>query len=91
LDFIASVSNRLVRISGEPNSGWSAADPDDLNSFEVEFDFFVTSDGNKNFLLVYESLDRRYCADSWHPTIEEAIVCAQESFGVEPSEWARPK
>lgn len=89
MDFVASASKRLVRITGEPNSGWSAADPDDLNAREVEFDFRVTSDGNQNYLLIYESSDRQYCADSWHETIDQAIACAQALFGIEPGEWTR--
>jgi len=88
MDFIASVPRRLVRITGEPNSGWSAADPDDLNAVEMEFDFFVTSDGDANYLLVYESIDGRYCADTWHETVEEAKRCAKEAFGLEFEEWS---
>jgi hypothetical protein len=84
---IASVARRTVRIAGEPNSGWSAADPDDLNAIEVEFAFLIASDGNANYLLLYESSDKRYCADSWHETVDEAMFVAQQSFGIEPDEW----
>jgi hypothetical protein len=86
---LLSVTRRSVRIAGEPNSGWSAADPDDLNAVDVEFSFCITSDGNANYLLLYESSDKRYCADTWHPTVDEAIAVAQQSFGIEPDEWAR--
>jgi hypothetical protein len=89
MDFIASVSKRLVRIAGEPNSGWSAADPDDLNAAELEFNFFVTSDGGSNYLLVYRSVDARYSADTWHETIEDAMACANEAFGIEFDEWSK--
>lgn len=41
-----------MRIAGEPNSGWSPADPDDLNAREVEFSFSITTDGNANWLLL---------------------------------------
>jgi hypothetical protein len=84
---LLSIASRSVRIAGEPNSGWSAADPDDLNAIDVEFSFRITSDGNANFLLLYESSDKRYCADTWHETVEEAVAVAQASFGVEPDEW----
>ncbi len=84
---IASVAGRTVRIAGEPNSGWSAADPDDLSATEVEFTFRITSDGNANYLLLYESSDKRYSADTWHETVDEAMVVARQSFGIEPDEW----
>lgn len=86
---ITSIPKCIVRISGEPNSGWSGADLDDLNAVEMEFNFAITSDGNKNFLLVYHSADGRYAADSWHETVEEALDCAKASFGIEPSEWSQ--
>ncbi|MGM9485888.1 hypothetical protein [Ideonella sp. YS5] len=80
----ATIARRVVRILGHPNSGWSPADLDDDNALELEFQFEITDDGNKNFLLVYRSLDGRYAADSWHETLE---TCAEESFGITQSEW----
>lgn len=86
----ATVARRVVRILEHPNSGWSPADPDDDNALEVEFRFEITDDGNKNFLLVYQSLDGRHAADAWHETVEAAMAGAEESFGVAPSEWLVP-
>lgn len=84
----ATIARRVVRILGHPNSGWSPADLDDDNALELEFKFEITDDGNKNFLLVYQSLDGHYAADSWHETLEEALACAEGSFGITQSEWA---
>jgi hypothetical protein len=84
---IALIPRRTVRIAGEPNSGWSGADPDDLNALEVEFSFKVTSDGNRNYLLVYQSIDGSYAADTWHESVEDALVWARDSFGIEEDEW----
>ncbi len=86
----ASIASRVVRILGHPNSGWSPADPDDDNALEIEFRFEITDDGHKNFLLVYQSLDGRYAADSWHATMEEALACVEEAYGITPSEWVVP-
>jgi hypothetical protein len=86
---IASIPKRTVRVSGEPNSGWSSADPDDLNAIELEFSFAVTSDGNENYLLVYQSADGKYASDSWHETVGEALACANETFGIELNEWSQ--
>ena len=85
---ITSIPKRIVRIAGEPNKGWSGADPDDLNAVEVEFSFKVTSDGNRNYLLVYQSIDGKFAADTWHETVEEALACARDSFGIEEDEWS---
>jgi hypothetical protein len=88
---IASIPRRTVRIAGEPNSGWSGADPDDLNAVEVEFSFKVTSDGNRNYLLIYQSIDGMYAADTWHESVEEALASARDSFGIEEDEWSNPQ
>jgi len=87
MEALLSIARRSVRIAGEPNSGWSAADPDDLNAIDVEFSFRITGDGNANYLLLYESSDKRYFADTWHQTVDEAIAVANQSFGIEPDEW----
>jgi hypothetical protein len=86
----ATIARRVVRILGHPNSGWSPADVDDDNALELEFRFEITDDGGTSYLLVYQSLDGRYAADSWHETIEEALVCAEESYGITRSEWVMP-
>ena len=86
----ASIATRVVRILGHPNSGWSPADLDDDNALEIEFHFEITDDGNRGFLLVQQSLDRCYAADSWHETLEEALACAEDSYGITPAEWMMP-
>lgn len=86
----ATIACRVVRILGHPNSGRSPADLDDDNALEVEFRFEITDDGNKNFLLVYQSLDGRYAADELHETVEAASASAEESFGIVQSEWMTP-
>jgi hypothetical protein len=84
----AAIPRRIVRVVGHPHSGWRGAVPEDSEAVEVEFTFAVTDDGSGNFLLVYESLDKRFAADSWHETIEEAFACAEESFGIRRKEWS---
>lgn len=86
----ATIARRVIRILGHPHSGWSPADLDDDNALEVEFRFEITDDGNNGFLLVYQSLDGCYAADSWHETLAAAFTCAEESYGITPSEWANP-
>jgi hypothetical protein len=86
----ATIARRVVRILGHPNGGWSPADLDDDNALEIEFRFEITDDGNKNFLLVYQSLDGRHTADEWHETLEGAFASAEESYGITQSEWAKP-
>ena len=63
---------------------------DDLASKVSPFRFDITDGGAGNFLLVYYSIDRVYCADSWHETLEEAYAAAQECYGVARSEWQPP-
>ena len=86
----ASIASRVVRILGHPNSGWSPADLDYDNALEIEFRFEITDDGHKGFLLVQQSVDGSYAADSWHETLEEAQACAEDSYGITPAEWVMP-
>ena len=86
----ATIASRVIRILGHPNSGWSPADPDDDNALDIEFRFEVTDDGRENFLLVYQSLDGRYAADSWHASVAEALACVEASFGIAQSDWVVP-
>ncbi|MDR7267987.1 hypothetical protein J2X20_000616 [Pelomonas saccharophila] len=72
------------------SSGIQTAAGRDDNALELEFRFEVTDDGDKNFLLTYQSLDGRYAADSWHETLEEALASAEGAYGVAESEWVMP-
>lgn len=85
----ARVPSRIVLIAGHPNGGWSSADEGTPGSFELEFRFEITDDGNRNFLLVYSSVDGRYSADTWHETLEDAYAAAAEEFGIDESEWMK--
>jgi len=87
LTVYATIPVRRVRIAGDQRSGWSAAEPSDSGSFEIDFRFTVTDDGNANYLLVYSSHDNMYFADTWHETLEGALDAAREEFGIEHGEW----
>ena len=90
MSIYASIPERPTCITGWPHSGWRAGDADDPASKVLPFRFDITDDGAGNFLLAYHSLDRVYCADSWHETLEEAFAAAQECYGVAHSEWQPP-
>ena len=85
----AKIPSRNLLIAVHPGGGWSAADDGTPGSSEVEFRFEVTDDGGGNFLLVYSSIDGRFAADTWHETLDAALACAAEAFGIEPDEWSR--
>ena len=42
-------------------------------------------------ILVYYSMDRVYCGDTWHETISDAYSTAEEAFGIRHEEWGPPK
>jgi hypothetical protein len=85
----AHIPSRSVTIAGHPSSGWSSADEGTPGSFDLEFRFEVTDDGNANYLLVYSSLDGRYATDTWHETLEGALASAEEQFGIASEEWLK--
>jgi len=85
------VPRKIIRISGWPHSGWRATDAYDPGGKELPFRFAVTDDGSGGYLLTYESLDGVYCADSCHSSVEDAMQCAADSFGVSRAEWSVPR
>ena len=76
-----------MRVAGSPRRGWGPADADDLAARVLPFRFDITDDGGGHFLLIYESLDGEFCADTWHASLEEAFAAAHDSFGIARSEW----
>ena len=84
----ASVKSRLIRISGYPHGGWKVTDPPEGR--EVRFDFAITDDGSGGFVLDYRSVDGSYVNDSSYATLEEALVGAENCFGIVRSEWKPP-
>jgi len=56
----------------------------------LPFRFEVQDDGTGGYLLIAESTDGAYAADTWHETMEEAFASAEEAFGVGRDEWERP-
>lgn len=81
----ASISKRLMHVGGVPDLWWfcDAADPQSTGTC---FAFTITDDGNVNYLLICESLDKVYFSDTWHETIENAIEAA-EHVGIDRKEW----
>lgn len=90
MTIFASIPERLTRITGWPNSGWRATDAADPSSKVLPFHFEITDDGNGSFLLAYHSLDEVFRADTWHETLEEAFVAAEECFDIARAEWKSP-
>ena len=81
----ASIPKRVMHVAGVPDLWWfdDAADP---QSREIAFAFTITDDGNANYLLICESVDKAYFSDTWHETIENAIGAAQR-MGIGRKEW----
>lgn len=84
----ASIAGRPTRITGWPHSGWRMADADGPAGKVLPFRFEITDDGGGHFLLISESLDGVFCADTWHESLEEAFAAARDCFGIGRSEWA---
>jgi hypothetical protein len=84
----ASIKSRPIRISGYPHGGWRLVDPPEGR--ELPFDFAITDDGSGGFLLDYRSVDGTYVNDSSYATLEEAVMGAQDCFGIARSEWKPP-
>jgi len=87
----ASIHNRQTWIIGWPQGGWRGAAAFEPSARLLPFRFEVQDDGTGGYLLVYESMDGVYAADTWHETLIEAFAVAEDIFGVRLDEWERPR
>lgn len=92
---IATLSDRPVRVTGTPYSGWHAVALNDTSpgTQVLTFNFCIQDDGGWGFILAFGSKDQgaTYFNDTWHESLEEAFVSAREQFGIERSEWQEPE
>jgi hypothetical protein len=87
----ALVNNRPIIIRGCPNSGWRPANSCDEGAKSLPFNFKITDDGSRCFLLVYASTDGVYKAGSCHRALEDSYAAAAEQFGILRSEWTQSR
>ncbi len=48
-------------------------------------DFSITEDAPGSYLLVCEGAE--HGGDSWHPSLEAALLQAEEEYGIGRAEW----
>jgi hypothetical protein len=76
---------------GESQPGWRPVDSapfpaDHFESIAVELTVSETDDG---FILESSSASSRYSGgDSWHCSLDEALLQAHHQFGVPPDAWS---
>ena len=87
----ASIHNRPTWIIGRPPGGWQGAAASDPLAQLLPFRFEVQGDETGGYLLILESTDGVYAADTWHETMAGAFGSAEDGFGVRPDEWERPQ
>ena len=71
---------------GGPDSGWRLAGsaPYVMQTQSLTLEIHHSDDG---FFLYSFPSDGGAPADTWHPSLDEALAQAQSEFGVEPSDW----
>jgi hypothetical protein len=87
---VVKSATRVVTFGGEGPSGWlppGAAVPKATPQVDVQLRLSIVREDDAGFLLVWEGPNRRYCGDTWHSSVAEAVEQAQRSFGVSPDEW----
>ncbi len=92
----ASIRDRPAWLTGRPRKGrtyspWGIGDASSPSAMPMSFGFDITDDGASGNHLVYYSMDRVYCGDTWHETLAEAYAAAEEDFGIRREEWGPPR
>ena len=86
---VKRITGLPFRVGGVEHNGWlppGAAKPlptpvrDFLVDLEIEFD-------GPAYFLICEAQDRSFCWDSWHQSLDEALLAAQKEYGVQPGDW----
>lgn len=86
---VVRIPSVTVTVGGETHTGWlpqNAAQPRPLPVREVEYRIEIEDLGD-GFMLWYETADGSGWSDTWHPTLEDAMLVAEEDFGVQRSDW----
>ena len=88
----ASIRDRPAWLTGRPRKGrtyspWGIGDASTPAARPMTFGFDITDDGQGRYILAFYSMDRVYCADTWHETLEDAYSSAEEDFGIRREEW----
>ena len=90
MQVFASIRDRPTWIIGTQHTGWRGAKPSEPEAKQLPFGFDITDDGNADYLLLCFSMDGELYADTWHPSLDEAYLVAEEAYGVQRSEWGPP-
>jgi hypothetical protein len=53
----------------------------------LPFEFSITDDGARQFLLVYRSTDGSLCGDTRRETLDDVFEAAVQEFGILRKEW----
>ncbi len=78
-----------IRFGGEPHSGWlppGAALPLPTPVEDVLLNLQI-SDTAQGFILEWWDEGRRHVGDTWHQSVEEALVQAEHWFGITSERW----
>jgi hypothetical protein len=89
LDVVKRVSGWPFQGGEEEHSGWlpvGAAVPLRTPIHNVLLDVEIQFDGH-GYLLCYSARDGSTSGDTWHQSLADAELTAEEQFGIEPSQW----
>ena len=83
------MKTRIVALICGTSNCWKVAEPSDpaATTQERVVSLKIQGDAKHGYHLVM-SPEGCFAADSWHPTIEDALDTAQRLFEVRPDEWS---
>ena len=90
---IIQVAEWTVEFGGEEPSGWlptGAATPLATPLVRVDLAFAILSEGEKGgYILEWRGPTAETSNDTWHASVEAAVIEAERRFGVPPDAWAK--
>jgi len=92
---VKQILGRKVSFGGEKHSGWLphgavTPKPTPVELVELNLRIEKTSDG-EGYFLIWEDQSGRYCGDTWHQTVDDAVEAAESYFQIVADEWEVPK
>ena len=84
------LNGRATRFGGEHHSGWlpqGAAVPLPTPEVVVTLDLALVEDAPGSYILEWEGPCDEHSGDLWYPSLEAALVAAEEQFGIGSQEW----
>ena len=84
---VFDLPQHMLRIVGQPHSGWRLAQDGEDDVKVLAFHFRIIANGAGSAVLAFASLDGHYEADRTYENVPSALAAAEDLFDIDPKAW----